>query len=152
VLAGLEHQANRVGPLDEGIYAPAFTAVVYAELLHRAGRLLGQGESVVLDATWQDDELRTQARAVARTNAAELLEVRCVLDQATAAERIRQRSVTGGSASDATVSLSERLAHRTDPWPEAHDLATSGTPDEVAARVSDHCTAFRAGVGRESAR
>ncbi len=147
-LAGLEHEANRVGPLDAGIYAPAFTAAVYDELLHRADRLLREGESVVLDATWQDDDRRAKARAVAQACSAELLEVRCVLDQATAAERIRQRASTGGSVSDVTVSLSERLADRADPWHEATELATSGTPEEVGARVQERCRVFRDGVGR----
>ena len=148
-LAGLEHTATRVGPLDEGIYAPAFTATVYDELLRRTDRLLREGESVVLDATWQDNGRRAGARAVAVANSAELLEIRCVLDQATAAERIRRRAAAGGSASDATVSLSELVADRTDPWPEATELATSGTPEDVEARVRERCRSYRDNVGCE---
>lgn len=142
-LAGLAHEANRVGPLDEGIYAPAYTAAVYEELLSRAGQLLRQGESVVLDATWQDGELRVDARAVAAVHSAELLEVRCVLDPVAAADRIRRRASAGGSASDATVAISAVLADRTDSWPEAVELPTSGTLNEVAVRVRDCLAVFR---------
>lgn len=147
-MAGIEHEANRSGPLDEGIYAPAFTEKVYGELLHRAEQLLQRGESVVLDATWQDNAFRAKARDIAEANCAELLEVRCVLDQATAAERISRRALSGGSASDVTVGLSTAIAARADPWPEAIELPTSGTPDDVAARVWDCCAAFRDNVER----
>lgn len=142
-LAGLDHEEDRVGPPDEGIYAPAFTATVYDELLARAGQLLRLGESVVIDATWRSDDRRAKARAVASACSAELLEVRCVLDPVAAADRIRRRASARGSASDATVTLSAVLADRTDPWPEAVELPTFGTPNEVAVRVGDCLEVFR---------
>src|SRR6185295_8720891 len=49
----------------EGIYTPEHTQRTYAELLHRAGTLLAQGESVVIDASWTRAAHRVLAAQVA---------------------------------------------------------------------------------------
>jgi aminoglycoside phosphotransferase family enzyme/predicted kinase len=108
----------------EGRYAPERRARVYAAMLEEAGRRLGLGESVVLDASWGDAARREDARAAARSASADLVEIRCQAPQAVAARRIAARLAAGVDPSEATPEIGRRLAADADPWPEALPLAT----------------------------
>ncbi len=125
------------GVPDEGLYAPAATEHVYAEMLRRAQARLGLGESVVLDASWGRDDRRERARRVAAAGGAAIEEIRCALAPALAAERVRARRAAGEGASDATPAIAERLAAREEPWPEAHTLDTAGPPEQVAGAARE---------------
>lgn len=76
-LAGLAAGSHAVAAVGEGIYRPEATGATYRELLDRAGKLLGLGESVVLDATWHDSDWRQAAAALAEEAVADLTELRC---------------------------------------------------------------------------
>ncbi len=116
----------------EGIYAPRFTAKVYAELLRRAEMALGWGDSVVLDATWLDPGQRDAARAVARETHAHLHEVCCDLATDEAAARILARTAAGGDASDATPEVLATLARPSQaPWTTARRIDTSRPSADV---------------------
>ena len=51
-LAGLDPAEAATAGFREGLYSTDRTEALYRRLLHRAERLLAQGESVVLDASW----------------------------------------------------------------------------------------------------
>lgn len=141
-LAGVAHHDHTGAPLDESIYTPEWSRRCYSELLRRAEELLELGETVVLDASWQHDEHRRAARAVASGTSSQLAELRCVLEPVAAAERVgrrAQRRLEGGEgdASDATPAIAIELAQRFDPWPEAFELPTAGAPTGVLEQALD---------------
>jgi aminoglycoside phosphotransferase family enzyme/predicted kinase len=138
--AGLDPTASAAAEFGTGLYDPARTADVYAELLRRAAELLALGESVVLDASWTAAGPRERAAGTARAADAEMVALCCAAPAAVAAERIRTRR---GSASDATVAVAERMAIVADPWPDSVVVRTDAPLDRSlaqAARAWDETT------------
>jgi uncharacterized protein len=134
-LAGIDPTTGAAAAFGEGIYSPAQTERVHAELLDRARRLLGRGESVVLDASWTAAAHRAAAARVAAAACSPLVELRCAVDAGTARRRIRTRA---RGASDATAAVAAAMAAAADPWPTATTVATDGDPAgslEQAARA-----------------
>lgn len=135
-LAGLPPETPAAAAPGQGLYDDATTALTYEALLEEAGTVLGHGRSVVLDASFSDARWRAAARSLAVRTCAELLELRCALDDEVADARLRAR--TGGS-SDATPAVRSWLAERAAAWPEALELDTSRPVEEVlgvAARLA----------------
>ncbi len=129
-LAGLDPTAPAAADYRAGLYTDAHTRRTYAELLRRAGLLLGRGESVVLDATWTDEEDRRAARRVAERSWADLVELRCATGADVALERIEARTTGRDVRSDADADVATRLRAAADRWPDAHVVDTSGPVDE----------------------
>ncbi len=134
----IRHRLRPSASADPHRYEPEAIAWVYGELLAEAGRLLRLGEHVVLDATWSSDALRSIARTLAEHTSSDLTELRCVLPSEEAAARIARRLRIGGDPSEATPAMASALMDRFDPWPTAHRLLTSGTPQEVASEAGAH--------------
>jgi uncharacterized protein len=128
--AGIAPETPAHADYRQGIYTPAHTERAYGELLRRAGELLGRGESVVLDASWTDGDLRARASRVADETHAELVPLRCEVAESVAAERIRSR---GSTMSDAEPATTAAMAADAAPWPDAIALDTTGSPDEPVA-------------------
>lgn len=121
--------------LDEGLYSSERTEATYRLLLARAGALLEQGVSVVLDASWSSASSRVAARRLAVDHVADLTELHCVCDQEVVDRRVAQRTASGADVSDADVTVARAIADRFEPWPEAEPVDTAGTPDEVVEEV-----------------
>ena len=111
-------------PYSEGRYSPERRAEVYAALVEDAGRRLGLGESVILDASWSALAARERAREVAESTRSELVEIRCDAPAAVGRTRIADRAARGDDPSEATPEIARRLAADADPWPEAGALDT----------------------------
>ncbi len=136
MIAGIEPGRHVFDPPGEGLYRPAVSDRVYAELLDEARGLLARGQSVVLDATWATDAHRRQARAVAEAGAANLTELRCDAPLEVAQERIARRMAAVHDPSDATPEIARFLHDRFEPWPEAAAVDTTRSiTDSVAAAV-----------------
>ncbi|QYC41853.1 hypothetical protein Nocox_21235 [Nonomuraea coxensis DSM 45129] len=120
-LAGLDPLRPAAAPYRQGIYDAAHTEQVYAELLSRAEKLLGSGESVVLDATWGDRRHRDAAEQVALRAAADLVQLRC-----TATPRIIDRRLAARrpGLSDADPAVSRLMTADLDAWPDAVEIDT----------------------------
>ncbi|NJP88734.1 AAA family ATPase [Nonomuraea sp. FMUSA5-5] len=131
-LAGLDPLEPADAPYLQGIYDPEHTARTYAELLARAERLLGQGESVVLDASWADGRHLTEAETVATRTAARLVRLRCTITPRIAAERLAARE---RNSSDADQSIAGAMAAAMAPWPDAVEIDTSGPPEQALTRA-----------------
>jgi aminoglycoside phosphotransferase family enzyme/predicted kinase len=129
--AGVDVNDRRPAAFDAGLYAPQATASVYAELLAQARTCLVNGQSVVLDASWQDSQWRQAARAVAAQAVADLDELRCDAPPDMIEARIRLRAAVGGDPSDATVAAARAMAEAEEPWPEATVIDTRPSPDDV---------------------
>nr|PZN39739.1 MAG: gluconate kinase [Actinomycetota bacterium] len=131
-LAGIDPAASAAAPYGEGIYTPEWTARTYAELLRRAERLLGLGESVVLDASFTDPGHRAAAAEVAERAHADLVAFRCAVPAEVAAARVAART---GGISDADPAIAATLAARAAPWPEAVEIDTADTPVRALDRA-----------------
>ena len=132
-LAGMSRRERAGAELDRGIYSEEHTRATYSELLDRTRALLEAGESVVLDASWADEEFRVAARELARTTVSDLVELRCEVDEDVAARRIRERARSGGDPSDVTPEIGARISRRFDPWPSAIAIPTAGPLADATA-------------------
>ena len=130
-LAGLDTATPAPAPVGEGLYAEAPTAATYAGLLAGARRLLAQGESVVLDASWHDPVWRDEARALAAEAFADLDELQCVAPRAVLEHRLLTRSALGHDPSDATVAVVQAMANTNTPWPTAMVIDAEPPADQV---------------------
>jgi uncharacterized protein len=79
-----------------GIYSPEFTQKTYGELLRRAKIIVGEGRSVILDASFKKKSDRLDAFELARRLGAGFLAVECIADEATIKERLEKRQRQGG--------------------------------------------------------
>jgi hypothetical protein len=132
-LAGIPPESAAAAPYERGIYAPEWTERTYAELVARAGTLLGRGESVVLDASWIRARHRDLARDVAAGAYSTLVPLRCVAAEETASGRLRDR---GHSVSDADERVAAAMAARVEPWPEAMTVRTEGVPPDESVALA----------------
>lgn len=125
------------GVLDSGLYSPGNVAAVYETVLHRARTHLSEGESVILDGTWQDPGLLAQARGMADQTHARLVEVMCAVPVETTADRIENRAAGN---SDATPDIAAALAARRAAWESAYRMDTS---QPLETTVAQACEAWR---------
>jgi aminoglycoside phosphotransferase family enzyme/predicted kinase len=125
---GVPPRSTAAAPYRSGLYDPAHTDRAYAELLRRAEQLLGQGESVVLDASWTDRRWRAHATRIADRVSARLSQVECWAPPDLRRTRLETRPA---GLSDADVSIADRMARDADPWPAAIRLTTTGPPAQT---------------------
>ncbi len=93
---------------DQGIYTDDWSQKTYRRMFELAARVLKNGQPVVLDATFLDDEHRESAALAARSAAVDFLLVETICDLDVARERIKVRSETGDSNSDADIAILEK--------------------------------------------
>jgi aminoglycoside phosphotransferase family enzyme/predicted kinase len=136
-VAGQAHREREVAPFGEGIHSAEFNQRTYDTLLDQAHRLLRQGESVILDASWPTGELRSSARQIAISGGAILHEFECVLPVGECKARIIDRLNTPGrnDFSDATPSIVEEAIASRDVWPEATVVDSSHEVAQLVAQV-----------------
>lgn len=127
---------GEIGALNTGLYTPENMAMVYDEVLRRAGESLGAGRTVIVDGTWRDPRLREQARAVAAQRRSPVIEFSCTVPISEAVQRISTRTA---STSDATAGIAAALGEAQLPWPEAHPIDTSIAVPEVVSEMERLC-------------
>lgn len=130
-LAGVAPDTPMPAAYGGGIYTPEWNIRTYDELLRRAGRHLAMGRSVILDASWADAGHRVAAARLAAQTSSDLDQLRCVLADGSAEDRIRSRH----SGSDADIRIAAQIRERFADWPEAVAVDTSAPPDAVVAHV-----------------
>jgi len=131
-LAGISPAEHAASPYRQGLYTPEWTGRTYAEMFARARHLLERGETVVLDASFTDEEQRRAARDLALRTDSQLHELHCSAGPATLAERLAGRT---GTFSDADASIAAAMAADARPWPEAVEIATDHGADAALSRV-----------------
>ena len=124
-LAGVGHTDRLTSGFGTGSYGAAATDATYAELLERARRLLADGESVILDATWHDERQRLDAAALAWDTSSALVELRGDAPAEIREARVAQRAQRDCDASDASVEVARALAATANPWPTATTVDTA---------------------------
>jgi len=131
-----------------GRYSRASRARVYQELVRRAESRLGSGDSVVLDASWQDAGWRDAARALAERTSSQLVELCCVVDPTEAVDRMRRRALAHTDPSEATAEVREAMRGSMDPWDTAIVVDTSHlAPDQAVDRALSALTSCRTPTG-----
>ncbi len=122
------------GVLDQGLYSRENVATVYEVALRRAGPLLGAGQSVILDGTWRDPQMRARAHGLASETHSAMVELRCVAAGDTAAGRIETRR-TGNS--EVTVEIAAAMAAQDAGWDTAHQIDTAHSLESLARDAHD---------------
>ncbi|MHA7652402.1 bifunctional aminoglycoside phosphotransferase/ATP-binding protein [Mycobacterium sp. ML4] len=134
------------GVLDSGLYSRDNVVAVYQTVLRRARRLLDDGQSVILDGTWQDPGLRAQAHRLAGASHSSIVEILCAVTVQTTADRIEHRAAGN---SDATPEIAAALAARRDAWSSAYRMDTS---QPLKASVAQALDAWRDAVRNTSSK
>ncbi|MGO9383802.1 MAG: AAA family ATPase [Mycobacterium sp.] len=110
------------GVLDQGLYASDHVAMVYEVTLRRANLLLVNGQSVILDGTWRDPQMRARAHRLASETHSAMVELVCSATVDTAAGRIKTRRPGN---SEVTPEIAAALAARHAGWDAARQMDTS---------------------------
>jgi aminoglycoside phosphotransferase family enzyme len=134
-LAGVEPGDHLFCDPGAGQYSPRFSNAVYREMVNQAELLVTRGHSVVLDATWADDQHRELLRTCADRTSAALLELCCEAPLGLARERIARRMASHYNPSDATPEIADHIAAGFDPWPAAMAVDTSGSIADSVERA-----------------
>jgi predicted kinase len=127
-ISGLAPQMRSPERYEQGLYDREHTKRTYAELLDRAARLLCNGESVVLDGSWTDRRVRSEAACTAERVSARLDQVECWAPSQIRRARLLARR---HGASDADPTVAQRMALDADPWPPQVRLMNTGAPEDA---------------------
>ncbi|MDV6259936.1 AAA family ATPase [Rhodococcoides yunnanense] len=130
--AGLNPQSSHPSAVGCGLYTADRTAATYTELMHRAHEQVTMGRSVVIDASWNDEQTREQARTLAVTTHSDFVELECRVPKRIAVKRIATRP---RGASDASTHVYDAMTGTRRPWPSASVIDTAGTVAESLAAV-----------------
>ncbi|MBI2852361.1 MAG: AAA family ATPase [Chloroflexi bacterium] len=98
-LASVPLTEHRFEQLNAGIYSQDFTRRTYDTMFAAAGRILAEGGSVILDASFIKSEERLKARELARETGADFFVLECKLGEEQVKQRLTQR-LEEGTVSD----------------------------------------------------
>ena len=124
-------QAHETQRLPTTAYQPEATAIIYQILTERAGRILSQGHSVILDAVFAKPAERHSIAAIARKLNLPFVGFFLVSDLTTRMKRVGQRV---GDASDATLDLVRHQENYDVGSLDWHMIDASGTPEQTLQR------------------
>lgn len=120
-LAGVSAKEHRYGTYESGIYSAEFTERTYDAMREGARRLLIDGQSVVLDATFQQREQRERAMALARETGALAFCIETAADASVVRKRLTAREQDAATLSDARWETYLVQAERFEPINELDD-------------------------------
>ena len=123
---------------DEGLYSSEWTRRTYDEMFARAQQALGEGRSVLLDASFASRSQRERAQNLAGENGARAVLLECRLNDEATLRRLTARQSAGGSVSDGRAEiypLQKKAFEATDEWPaERHLVINTDQPVEALVR------------------
>jgi aminoglycoside phosphotransferase family enzyme/predicted kinase len=149
-LAGLAPTESARQRFGGGIYSVEFTDRTYRELLRRARAALERGEGAIVDATFREPRHRRMFIELASARHVPFLFVECRAGDEEARARLRRRSESGASVSDATVEVYERQKEQFAPLDEVPPrhrlLVDAARAVEAPAAVERRLAALRGGL------
>ncbi len=104
VLRKQQFKIKETEKLPEGVYRPEVTELIYDALAQRAGQILSQGHSVVVDGVFARESERAEISDVARKLSIPFVGFFLTTDLATRRRRVGRRMA---DASDATPEIAE---------------------------------------------
>lgn len=116
----------------EPSYDPASRRAVYSQLFERAKIVLAAGHSVLIDATFLDPMMRSQAEALAPQFGAEIRPIWLDAPIGTLASRVRGRT---GDASDADEMVVRSQLKQCSPPTRWRKVFAGGSAEQTTARV-----------------
>jgi aminoglycoside phosphotransferase family enzyme/predicted kinase len=134
-LAGLAATARTDSPVGGGLYTPGRSDAVFAHLAAVARELLGNGEHVIVDATFIEHERRAALLAMAQDADAQAHVVWCTAADAVLRERIATRTAAGRDPSEANLDVLAAQQARFEPPGAAEpvlEFATDRPLDDAA--------------------
>jgi predicted kinase len=113
-LAGVDPTSTHHESIDVGIYDKDFSIKTYATLLDRAAARIRQGDSVILDASYQYERNRQDVKDLARRLGCRVFFILCQCPETEMKRRMDLRSldpaaVTEGPAEDVLADLNEKI-------------------------------------------
>ena len=99
-LAGIRPTASQHATIDTGIYTKEFSQKTYRTLLERAEARLRQGDSVILDASYQYEQDRQDLRALAKNLNCQVYFILCQCPEREMKRRMAEREQDPASVSD----------------------------------------------------
>ena len=123
---------------DTGIYSPGFSRLTYDTMFTEAKHSLGEGGSVILNASFLKAEERQKAKKLVEENNADSFILECTLDERIIKQRLEKRL---DSVSDGRWEIFEPQKKRFEPVVEAPEanhviIDTSVPVEEVIKQVS----------------
>ncbi|MBI3329933.1 MAG: AAA family ATPase, partial [Nitrospinae bacterium] len=140
-LAGISPTARAAAAYGEGLYSPERADATYADLLQQAERLLAQGRSVLIDASFQRARDRLQAKEVAERAGAQFCVLECWCPEEEVRRRLDARVAQGGAVSDGRWELLAQQRQAFEPLfdlpPHQHlRVDTTQAPERMAEEVA----------------
>lgn len=130
--SGLDPLSPHPSAVGCGLYTAEKTAGTYRELMRRAQEQVTMGRSVIIDASWNDELTRKQARILAAMTHSDVVELECRVPKPIALGRIETRT---RGASDASWAVYDAMARTRRAWPSATVIDTAGTVADSLAAV-----------------
>ena len=118
-------------------YSALGKQATYHAMLNEADTLLRHGQTVVLDATWGDQDMRALAAQTGEATMSRVVGLECTVEVDVAAARAERRLADGTGSSEAGAAIARSLAATRAPWPDATVIDTSGNVVESVARAID---------------
>ena len=147
-LAGVDPTSTQHESMERGIYTKEFSIKTYATLLERAAARLRQGDSVVLDASYQFAEDRQDIRDLASRLGCRVYFIFCQCAEAEMKRRMDLRSLDPAAVSDGRWEVYVQQKKRFEPPTELPDselivLNTEGSAEEILADLEEKMTKKR---------
>ncbi|MFA7191659.1 MAG: AAA family ATPase, partial [Dehalococcoidales bacterium] len=90
-LAHISTKEHRFDSIESGIYSPEFSRKTYDALFSEAEKVLKDGASVIIDATFIKSAERITAKKLAEQTGAKFYIIECKLDEETTHSRLEKR-------------------------------------------------------------
>jgi len=142
-LHGLAASARTGSALGAGLYAADATSRTYAALAEIADRLLRNGQTAVIDATFLRRRERLEFRQIAAANAARFVILECAASPAELRRRVAARDRARRDASEANLAVLEHQLRSRDPLDRAERRTTVTVDTERPVRYGSLAARLR---------
>ena len=142
-LHGLDAMARTGASVGDGLYAADATRRTYAALAGIADRLLRNGQSAIIDATFLRRRERLEFRQVAAANAARFAILDCTAPVAELRRRVAARDRARRDASEADLAVLEHQFATQEPLDRAERRSTVAVDTRKAVRYEVVAAALR---------
>ena len=135
VLRKQQFKVKETDKLPEGAYRPEVTELIYNTLAQRAGQIVSQGHSVVVDGVFARELERAEISDVARKLSIRFVGFFLTTDLATRRSRVGRRMADASDATPEIAELQEKYNIGTIDW---ITIDASGTSEQTLTQCQRH--------------